>query len=78
MRKLVLWLSVGVVFAAVLAFGALVLGLALVAAPVLLLAARLLGVRSKRRTATSVRSTRGSVYEGEFRVLDETHVGRPS
>ena len=72
MRKLALWLSVGVVFAAVLALGALVLGLALVAAPVVLLAGYLVARARNARPREKARPAGPSVYEGEFRVLDET------
>ncbi len=63
MRVFTSWLLAWVVLVAVLAFGAL----ALIAAPVVLLAAVLL---ARRRTTHARSDERGAVYEGEFRVLD--------
>lgn len=65
------WLVVSLALAAVLVAGAVALGLALIAAPVVLLVGYLLASRR-----TTGRQEGPSVYEGEFRVLDETPVGR--
>ena len=61
-------------FALVLALGAIAVALMLLIAPVLLLSARLLHPSHR---APRSRSSRGAVYEGEFRVLDETAEERP-
>lgn len=74
MRYAAAGLLASVLFLAVLALGAIAIGLALLLAPVILIAARLIG-RSRR--APRPRSSRGAVYEGEFRVLDETVEERP-
>lgn len=52
-------------------FLSLVLVLALLAAPVLLLAGTLLGGKRVARPARPRRDEDRAVYEGEFRVLDE-------
>lgn len=69
MRAAAGWLLAGLVFSAVIALGVLTVGLALLAAPMVLLAARLL---ARVRPSRSRRAAAGAVYEGEFRVLDET------
>ena len=58
-------------FAAVLVVGAVALGLALIATPVLLLAGYLLAGQRRSRGRSEARREGPSVYEGEFRVIDE-------
>ncbi len=65
------WLVVSLALAAVVVAGAVALGLALIAAPVVLLAGYLLAGQRRSRRATGLRREGPSVYEGEFRVLDE-------
>lgn len=73
-----MWFFAWLAFAAALALGATVVALVLVAAPIVFLAMRLLGgPRAKGRARQEPRGTGGAVYEGEFRVLDETWDGRP-
>ena len=74
MRYAAAGLLASVLFLAVLALGAVAIGLALLLAPLILVAARLFG-RSRR--APRRRPSPGAVYEGEFRVLDETVEERP-
>jgi hypothetical protein len=76
MKKAALWLVVCLVFAGVLVVGAVALGFALIAGPVVLLAGYLLAGRRAIRPASEARRQAPSVYEGEFRVLDETPVER--
>ncbi len=67
---IMLWVPVWLVFAGALALGAMTLVLALVAVPAILLAHHLL-----TRWRPTPPTRRGpSVYEGEFRVLEETRV----
>ncbi len=70
------WLVVSLVFAAVLVAGAVALGIALIAAPVVLFAGYLLAGQRRSRGTTKVRREGPSVYEGEFRVLDEKPLER--
>lgn len=58
-------------FAAVLVVGAVALGLALIVTPVLLLAGYFLAGQRRSRGTPQARREGPSVYEGEFRVLDE-------
>ena len=74
MRYAAAGLLASLFFLAVFALGAIAIGLALLLAPVILVAARRVG-RSRR--APRRRSSPGEVYEGEFRVLDETVEERP-
>ena len=76
MKNAAFWLVVCLAFAAVLVLGAVALGLALVAGPIVLLAGYLLAGRRAMRPATPVRREVPSVYEGEFGVLDETPMER--
>lgn len=69
MRAAAGWLLAGLGFSAVIALAVLTVGLALLAAPMVLLAARLL---ARARPSPRRRAAGGAVYEGEFRVLDET------
>ncbi len=62
-------------FAAVLVVGAVALGLALIVTPVVLLAGYIL--TAQRRSPGRSEAREGpSVYEGEFRVLDERPLQR--
>ena len=71
MKRVAFWLVVTLGLAAVLVVGAVALGLALIVTPVLLFAGYFLaGQRRPRRTAEPRREG-PSVYEGEFRVIDE-------
>jgi hypothetical protein len=71
LRNIVVWLLALVALAGVLLLAALALGLALLAAPVLLLAGYLLLGKRGARPARPRRNEGRAVYEGEFRVLDE-------
>ena len=72
-----MWFFAWLAFAGALVLGATVVALVLVAAPIVFLAMRLLGApRAKRRATQEPRGAGGAVYEGEFRVLDETWDGR--
>ena len=71
MKRIAFWLVVALGFAAVLVVGAVALGLALIAAPVVLLAGYLLAGQRRSRAESEMRRERPSVYEGEFRVIDE-------
>lgn len=59
-------------FAAVLVVGAVALGLALIVTPVLLFAGYFLAGQRRSRGRSGARREGPSVYEGEFRVLDES------
>lgn len=74
MRAAAGWLLAWIVFSATLALGALAVSFALFALPAVFLAGRLLG---RPRAARRDYRRRGAVYEGEFRVLDETVDERP-
>jgi membrane protein implicated in regulation of membrane protease activity len=74
LRAAAAWLVALVALFAAFALGAAVVGLVLLAAPAALLAGHFL---KPRRTAPQRRATRGAVYEGEFRVLEETCDERP-
>ena len=73
-----MWFFAWLAFSAALALGATVVALVLLAAPIVFLALRLLGgPRARRRSKPQPRDSHGgAVYEGEFRVLDETWDGR--
>ncbi|HYX63099.1 MAG TPA: hypothetical protein VE935_02640 [Burkholderiales bacterium] len=74
MRYVAAGFLASVLFLAALALGAIAIGFVLLLAPVILVAARWLG---GSRRAPRRRSSPGAVYEGEFRVLDETVEERP-
>ena len=70
------WLVVSLAFAAVLVVGAVALGLALIVTPVVLFAGYLLAGQRRSPGRTEARHEGPSVYEGEFRVLDEKPLER--
>ena len=70
-RALALSLVAGLVLAAALVAGVLALGFVLIVAPIVLLAVGWVA-RSKLRRYERERRPATTVYEGEFRVLEET------
>lgn len=69
MRYVAFWLLVCLASAAVVVLGAVFLGLALLVTPIALFAGYLLARPGQKRAEAGP-----SVYEGEFRVLEETPV----
>lgn len=69
LRTVVVWLLAALALAGMLVLAVLVLGFALIAVPVVLLAAGWLAHR--QRPARRGRAAGPAVYEGEFQVLEE-------
>ena len=71
LTRLALWLVAGLILAAALILGVLAVGFVLIVAPIVLLAVGWIA-RSKLRRYERERRPATTVYEGEFRVLEET------